>query len=81
MSGGPGSTGNGVQIQLWTYGGGTNQQWKPVTNADGSFSFTPRNNTAECLDVTNVSTADGARLQQWACHGGSNQSFTLSAQG
>ena len=81
MTGGPGSTGNGVQIQLWTYGGGTNQQWKPVTNADGSLRFTPRNNTGECLDVTNVSTSDGARMQQWACTGGGAQSFTLSVQG
>ena len=44
-----------------------------------SYSFTPRNNTSECLDVTNASTADGAGLQQWSCTGGSNRSFTLNA--
>jgi glucosylceramidase len=80
VTGGPGATGNGVKIQLWTYGGGTNEQWKPVVHADGSYAFNPRNNTSECLDVTDVSTADGARLQQWACTGSANQSFTLSAQ-
>jgi len=80
VTGGAGATGNGVPIQLWTYGGGTNQQWLPVQHAGGSYSFSPRSNTSECLDVTNVSTADGARLQQWACTGGANQSFTLTAQ-
>ncbi|MDQ2810505.1 MAG: RICIN domain-containing protein [Actinomycetota bacterium] len=79
VTGGPGATGNGVPIQLWTYGGGTNQQWLPVQHANGTYSFTPRNNTSECLDVTNVSTADGARLQQWSCTGAANQSFTLNA--
>jgi len=80
VSGGPGATGNGAQIQLWTNGGGTNQQWKAVAHADGSYSFTPRNNTNECLDVTNVSTSDGARLQQWACNGATAQSFTVNPQ-
>ena len=44
------------------------------------YSFTPRNNTNECLDVTDVSTADGARVQQWTCTGGVAQSFTLAPQ-
>ncbi|MFC1418386.1 RICIN domain-containing protein [Streptacidiphilus cavernicola] len=80
VTGGTGATGDGVPIQLWTYGGGSNEQWKPVQHADGSYSFTPRSNPAECLDVTNVSTADGARLQQWTCSGGPAQSFSLAAQ-
>ena len=48
---------------------------------NGSYTFSPRNSTNECLDVTGVSTADGTRLQQWTCTGGVSQSFTLSAQG
>lgn len=60
VTGGASAMGNGVPIQLWTYGGGTNQHWRPVQHADGSYSFTPRNNSSECLNVTNVSTADGA---------------------
>jgi len=80
VTGGASATGDGAAIQLWAYGGGTNQQWLPVRRADGSYSFTPRNNSSECLDVTNVSTANGAPLQQWTCTGGSNQNFTLTAQ-
>ena len=57
-----------------------NEQWQAVAHSDGTYSFEPRNNTANCLDVTDVSTADGAVLQQWACSGGSAQSFRLTAQ-
>jgi glucosylceramidase len=78
VTGGSGATGDGVPIQLWAYGGGTNQQWLPVQHADGSYSFTPRSNPAECLDVTNQSTANGTQLQQWTCTGGTNQNFTLT---
>jgi glucosylceramidase len=81
VTGGAGATSDGIKIQLWAYGGGTNQQWKPVQHADGTYSFTPRNNGNECLDVTNVSSADGALLQQWTCSSGNPaQSFTLAAQ-
>ncbi|HEY2791860.1 MAG TPA: RICIN domain-containing protein [Micromonosporaceae bacterium] len=78
VTGGAGATGNGVKIQLWTYGGGTNQQWEPVQHSNGTYTFSPRNNTGECLDVTDVSTANGALIQQWSCTGGVAQSFTLS---
>jgi glucosylceramidase len=81
VTGGASATGDGVKIQLWSYGSGTNQQWKPVQHADGTYSFTPRSNGNECLDVTNLSSADGALLQQWTCTGGDlAQSFTLAAQ-
>ncbi|WUH93784.1 RICIN domain-containing protein [Streptomyces sp. NBC_00433] len=72
--------GNGAKIQLWAYGGGSNQQWKPVAAANGTYTPSPRSNTGECLDVTDTSTADGARLQQWSCTGGSAQAFTITAQ-
>jgi glucosylceramidase len=80
VTGGPGTTANGARIQLWAYGGGTNQQWQPVAHPDGSYSFEPRTGTGNCLDVTGLSTADGAPLQQWACSGGTAQSFRLTAQ-
>jgi glucosylceramidase len=78
VTGGPSATGNGTKIQLWAYSSNTNQQWKPVQHPDGTWTFNPRNNTAQCLDVTDVSTSDGARLQQWTCTGGPAQAFTLN---
>jgi glucosylceramidase len=80
VTGGAGATGNGVKVQLWAYGAGTNEQWQAVAHSDGTYSFEPRNNTGNCLDVTDVSTADGAVLQQWACSSGAAQSFRLTAQ-
>ena len=78
MTGGSGATGNGTPIQLWAYGGGTNQQWKPTLQSDGSYTFTARNSGTECLDVTNRSTANGTQLQQWACTcGDTAQAFHL----
>jgi glucosylceramidase len=80
VTGGAGATGNGVKVQLWAYGGGTNEQWQAVAHPDGTYGFSPRNNTGNCLDVTDVSIADGALLQQWACSGGNAQSFRITAQ-
>ncbi|MFF5226371.1 RICIN domain-containing protein [Dactylosporangium sp. NPDC000521] len=79
VSGGTGSTGDGTQVHLWSYGGATNQQWLPASLGGGNFRFTARN-SGKCLDVRDVSTADGALLQQWSCTGGAAQSFRLVAQ-
>ncbi|MFG3336553.1 RICIN domain-containing protein [Streptomyces tendae] len=78
VTGGASATANGAKIQLWGYGGGTNQQFKPLQHTDGTWSFSPRNNTGQCLDITDVSTTNGARLQQWNCTGGPAQDFTLN---
>ena len=80
VNGGAGATGDGAQVHLWAYGGGTNQQWLPASLGGGAFRFTARN-SGKCLDVRDVSTADGAWLQQWGCTGGPAQSFRLVTQG
>src|SRR5579859_7484009 len=74
------STANGALIQLWAYGGGTNQQWQPVSEGSGYYHFVNRNSGA-CLDDTNGSTSNGTQLQQWSCTAGSNQSFLLATVG
>lgn len=76
VAGGPGATGDGTQVQLWSYAGGTNQQWQPVALGGGNYKFIARN-SGKCLDVRDVSTANGARLQQWTCTGGPAQTFRL----
>lgn len=76
VAGGATATGDGVAVQLWTYGGGANQQWLPTDRGNGTFTFTARH-SGKCLDVRDVSTADGARLQQWACTNGPAQAFRL----
>ena len=76
VEGGPGATGDGATVHLWSYVSGTNQQWKPAAATNGNYSFTARN-SGKCLDVRDVSTSNGAGLQQWTCHGGPAQSFKL----
>ncbi|MDI1465156.1 RICIN domain-containing protein [Catellatospora sp. KI3] len=79
VDGGTGATGDGTQVHLWSYVGGTNQQWQPVALGGGLYRFVARH-SGKCLDVRDVSTANGARLQQWTCTGGPAQSFRLTVQ-
>jgi len=76
VSGGPWATANGVHIQLWTYGGDTNQQWMPVSLGNGAYKFVARN-SSKCLDVPDASSAVSIRLQQYYCNGTGAQSYTL----
>jgi len=72
-------TTNGSLIQLWSNGGGTNQQWTPVSVGTGLYKLV---NVASgrCLDVPAASTANGVQLQIYDCNGSAAQSFSLSQQ-
>ncbi|MCU1220183.1 MAG: glycoside hydrolase family 16 [Candidatus Angelobacter sp.] len=72
-------TTNGSLIQLWQFGGGTNQQWQPVSLGNGTFKFVGRG-SSRCLDVPGASTANGARLQIFDCNGTGAQAWTLKQQ-
>jgi Ricin-type beta-trefoil lectin domain-like/Bacterial Ig-like domain (group 2) len=76
VSGGAWAVANGVSVQLWAYGGGTNQQWMPVSLGNGAYKFVARN-SSKCLDVPGASSAVLTRLQQYDCNGTAAQSFTL----
>ena len=79
VDGGAGATGDGARVHLWSYVGGTNQQWQPVALGGGLYRFVARH-SGKCLDVRDVSTSDGAQIQQWACTGGVAQSFRFVIQ-
>jgi Ricin-type beta-trefoil lectin domain-like/Bacterial Ig-like domain (group 2) len=76
VTGGPSATANQINIDLWTYVGGTNQQWMPVALGNGDYKFVARN-SGKCLDVPDGSSAVLTGLQQYTCNGGGSQSFTL----
>jgi hypothetical protein len=78
VSGGASATGNGVKIQLWANGGGTNQQFMPVSEGGGDYHFVARH-SGRCVDTPGSSTANGVQLQQWDCNGTAAQSFLLSS--
>ncbi|MFC1412983.1 glycoside hydrolase family 19 protein [Streptacidiphilus sp. N1-12] len=71
---------DGSLIQLWTYGGGNNQQWLPVLESGSNYHFVNRF-SGKCLDVPAASTADSVQLQQYTCNNTAAQSFNLSTGG
>jgi predicted heme/steroid binding protein len=70
------STADSAPLQLWLYGGGNNQQWQPVQDANGTYHFVNRN-SAKCLDTPAASTADSVQLAQFTCNGTGAQSYSL----
>jgi hypothetical protein len=74
--GGPWATADRVPVQLWSYLGGTNQQWMPVSLGNGAYKFVARN-SAKCLDVPGASSTVLIGLQQYDCNGTVAQSYSL----
>lgn len=70
---------NGSPTQLWAYGGGANQQWRPVLRSDGYYQFVGQASN-RCLTVAGGSTTNGAALQIADCDGSAQQGWKLSAQ-
>jgi glucosylceramidase len=76
VTGGPSATADQINIELWSYVGGTNQQWMPVSLGNGAYKFVARN-SSKCLDVPAGSSALLTVLQQYDCNGGGSQAYTL----
>jgi aryl-phospho-beta-D-glucosidase BglC (GH1 family) len=72
-------TADGSLLQLWTYGGGSNQQWTPVSLGNGYYKFVGVG-SGRCLDTPSASTANGVQLQIYDCNGTNAQAFKLVAQ-
>ncbi len=72
------STEDGANIEIYTYKGGDNQQFKFVKNNDGSYTIlTKITGDASCVEVNAKSTENGANIQQWTVNGGANQKWLL----
>jgi glucosylceramidase len=69
----------GARMQLWTYGGGLNEQFFPVKLPNGDYRFVARN-SGLCLSVPGGSAKDGLRLQMDVCSREPGESFTLVKQ-
>ncbi|WP_394619808.1 RICIN domain-containing protein [Lentzea sp. JNUCC 0626] len=63
-------------IQLWTYGGGNNQQWQAVAEGGGYYHLVARH-SGKCLTVPGGSSADEVQLVQLGCNGSAAQSFRI----
>ncbi|BDI29345.1 hypothetical protein CCAX7_13960 [Capsulimonas corticalis] len=53
-----------------------NDQWLPIVNADGTYSFF-NHDSVQALDVTGASTDSGAQLEQYWSNDTNAQKFTL----
>ncbi|MGW0218680.1 RICIN domain-containing protein [Micromonospora chokoriensis] len=72
------STADSAPIQLWSYSGGNNQQWRAESEGNGYYRLVNRS-SGKCLDVPGASTADSVQLIQYTCNGTAAQSFRLVA--
>jgi uncharacterized repeat protein (TIGR01451 family) len=72
------SKSSGASVQLWSFGGGTNQQWLPALDTTGGTYHFTNLNSGLCLDVNGQSKTVGLQLQQYTCNGTVAQSFLLT---
>ncbi len=72
---------NGALIVQWPAGGMTpgNDQWLPVQNPDGTYSFYSLN-SLQALDDPGESTTTGLQLDQWFGNSTPAQKFNLISQ-
>ena len=78
VEGGPGATGDGINISQYVDIGGANQQWafdevSPIANG-ASYSLTALH-SGRVADVQSPNTADGANIGQWDWNGNNWQKW------
>jgi type 1 glutamine amidotransferase len=74
-------TANGTVIQQYACNGTSAQQFQFQPTTGGFTRVNNRNNAAEVIDVSGVSTSDNAGLQLWAYGGGGNQQWQPVSEG
>lgn len=72
-----GATGNGSGIIQYPMHGGTNQQWKLLSGANGTYIIQSVG-SGRVIDVDACRKEDGTKVQIWDKHGGGNQQFTFT---
>ncbi len=72
---------NGTVIQQYSCNGTTAQQFQFAPTSGGYDRINNRNNAAQVIDVSGVSTSDDAGLQLWAYGGGNNQQWQPVSEG
>lgn len=73
-------TSNGTNIDIYTYNGGTNQQFMITKNADGSYKLRTRiTGEKSAVEIADASTAGGANVQQYEVNGANCQDWIMEA--
>jgi hypothetical protein len=76
------STANGANLIQWTFGAGTGNpdQWMPVQNSDGTWTFY-NYHSGKVINNTGGSLTNGMQYSQWSLYVGSpNEKFNLIQQ-
>lgn len=71
-----GSTANGANVILWSYGGGADQQWDITNLGEGYYSIRAAH-SGKSLDVYNFCSSPGCEIRQWDYSGGNNQQWQI----
>jgi hypothetical protein len=74
-------TANGTAIQQYTCNNTFAQQFQFQPTSGGYVRINNRNNPAQVVDVSGVSTADNALIHLWAYGGGNNQQWLPVSEG
>lgn len=69
-------TGNGTQIEQWTYNGGNNQRWTVTALGGGEYKIIGVQ-SGRAVDINAAGTANGTKVQLWDYVGGANQKYFL----
>ncbi len=69
-------TSNGSLMQLWSYGGNSNEEFEPVSLGGGYYEFQGLG-SGLCLDVPGNSTSNSVQLDIYTCNGTTAQAFKL----
>jgi predicted alpha-1,6-mannanase (GH76 family) len=80
VSGGPPSTGEGVNVHQWSLTQNTNQQFLLEHVGDGAYKITAMH-SGKSLDVNSSGKENGINVQQWSYFGFNNQQFIAVATG
>ena len=73
-------TADGTNIEIYTYSGNQNQQFKFSKNDDGTYTIlTAITDGASCIEVNELSKENGANVQQYAVNGGYNQKWIVES--
>ncbi|MEU7033077.1 RICIN domain-containing protein [Streptomyces sp. NPDC046237] len=75
------ATVNGTAVQQYACNGTTAQQWTVAPTSDGHVRIGSRDDSAQVVDVSDVSTADNAPVHLWTYGGGLNQQWRAVDEG
>jgi len=70
-------TSDNTSVQLWTYGGGSNEQWTPVSLGNDLYKLVNLR-SHQCLQVKESSKSNNAHMEIGACTGTPSQAFSLT---